>query len=47
MNYTTIRLTKETHSQLVKEVAKRKKKLKRNITASELIGYLLNGGSLK
>ena len=47
MKYTTIRLQEDVHAKLVKEVKKRKGKLSRNITASELIGYLLNGGSLK
>ena len=46
MKYKTIRLTEDVHNKLVKEVKKRKIKVKRNVTASELIGYLISGGAL-
>lgn len=38
---TTISITQDTHTKLVKEVKKRKKQLDRNVTASEIIDDML------
>lgn len=45
MKYKTIRLSEDVHKELVKSVDKRKKHLKRNVTASELIGEMIRSGS--
>ena len=45
MKYKTIRLSEDAHKELIKSVSKAKKRLNRNVTASELISSMIRQGS--